>query len=200
VKRIRLTVISALALVLLAGSPGATAAAKENVTTSPNNPTSSQLVVDSKEWDGKTVTFTGEAIADAQERGDFAWIHLNDDAYYLKNVEEGAGLGGFNSGQAVWLPLPLAEKIAIFGDYTHEGDVVRVSGTFNAACGQHGGDMDIHATALEVVTPGHEFREPVQLDKLGLAAILMILAAVLWYLNRRTTQLETFGSLATRKR
>ena len=43
-------------------------------------------------------------------RGDFAWLHLNDDGYYLKNVEEGAGLSGYNTGMPIYLPTPLAPQ------------------------------------------------------------------------------------------
>jgi len=153
---------------------------------SPNGRMSStQLVEHPKAWDGKTLSFEGEAIGEVMVRGDYAWIHLNDDAYYLKNVEEGAHLGGYNTGMAIWVPADLARKISVYGDYKHEGDVVKITGVFHATCVQHGGDMDIHATGLTVVHPGHNAADPVKLGKLTLAILLAVFAVIL-YVTQRT--------------
>jgi hypothetical protein len=160
---------------------------------SPNDPSSGELVEQPKKYDGTEVTFEGEAIGERMVRGDDAWIHLNDDAYMYKNVEEGAALGGYNSGMPVWLPAELAEKIGIFGDYKHEGDIVRVSGTFNAACAQHGGDMDIHATTLDVTTPGRDALDPVKPWKVVAALGLTLAAAGMWYSERRVSHRERRG-------
>ncbi len=156
----------------------------DNPSVSPNEPSSSGLVDAPKEWDGKSVDFTGEAIGEAMVRGDKAWVHLNDDAYYLKNVEEGAPLGGYNSGMAVWVDAALARQIRVFGDYKHEGDVAKVSGVFNAACAEHGGDMDIHAVSLEIITSGRDAQDPVEPGKVIWAAVLALIAGGLYLLNR----------------
>lgn len=156
----------------------------DNPQVSPNEPSSGGLVDAPKEWDGKTVSFTGEAIGEAMVRGDKAWIHLNDDAYYLENVEEGAHLGGYNTGMAVWIDASLAKQIQFFGDYKHEGDVAKVSGVFNAACAEHGGDMDIHATSLEILTSGRDAKDPVKTDKVVWAVVLALIAGGLYVLNR----------------
>lgn len=153
---------------------------------SPNAPASGDLIEHPKTWDGQVIPFKGEAIGEAMIRGAYAWLHINDDAYYLKNVEEGAALGGYNTGMAVWLPANLAREVTIFGDYKHEGDIVEVRGTFNAACAQHGGDMDIHATELRVMTPGHHAIDYVRLWKVALAIGLSLLAFVLWQAERRS--------------
>lgn len=151
---------------------------------SPNNPSSADLVDTPKQHDGTEVTFTGEAIGEAMVRGKMAWLHLNDDSYYVKNVEEGAELGGYNTGMPVWLPAEDARRVTHFGDYKHEGDIVRVRGVFNAACAEHGGDMDIHAVSLEVVTPGHAVVDPVHPDKVVWAVGLSLLAAGLFVAAR----------------
>ena len=151
---------------------------------SPNTPSSTGLVEQPKEFDGENVTFRGEAVGEAMKRGDMAWLHVNDDAYYLKNVEEGAQLGGYNKGMPVWLPVEEAEAVTYFGDYKHEGDIVEVSGTFNAACAEHGGDMDIHATSLEVIEAGHDVVDPVNPAKLPWALGLSALAALLFWMTR----------------
>jgi hypothetical protein len=147
----------------------------------PQTPDSASLVENSGAWNGHQVAFTGEAIGESMARGAMAWIHLNDDAYKDKNIEEGAELGGYNSGHAVWLPDELAGRISFFGDYKHEGDVVKVQGTFNAACPEHGGDMDIHATSLEVVTPGHTVPHTLNRTRLAVAAALFVIAGLLFY-------------------
>jgi hypothetical protein len=151
-----------------------------------NDPTSGQLVEQNKAYNGKTVTFTGEAIGEVMVRGDYAWIHLNDDAYMDSNVEEGAKLGGLNSGMAIWVPAALTKQIDTYGDYKHEGSIVQVSGTFNAACKEHGGDMDIHATTVSVFRAGHVVVDAVPPWKAALAAGLAALAALLYWVERRT--------------
>ena len=78
---------------------------------SPNAPASGDLVEHPKTWNGQEIPFRGEAIGEAMIRGDNAWLHLNDDGYYLRNVEEGAGLSGYNSGMAVYLPSRLARRV-----------------------------------------------------------------------------------------
>ncbi|MHB1323882.1 MAG: hypothetical protein ACYC6J_04395 [Coriobacteriia bacterium] len=144
---------------------------------SPNDPSSMTLVEQPKEYDGTDVTFIGEVVGEAMKRGDMAWLHINDDPYYLMNVEEGAQLGGYNSGMAVWLDAELTEKITYYGDYKHEGDVVEVAGVFNAACPEHGGDMDIHARSLEMVRVGHVVIDPVHPWKIAWAIGLSLVAA-----------------------
>lgn len=136
-------------------------------------------------WNGKTVTFHGEAIGEVMVRGDYAWIHLNDDAYMVKNVEEGAKLGGYNTGMAIWVPASLTKRIDTYGDYQHEGSIVEIQGVFNGACKQHGGDMDIHATSVKVLRPGHVVIDPVRPWKAALAVALAAAAGILFWLERK---------------
>ena len=145
---------------------------------------SATLVENAKFWDGRTVEFQGEAIGEALRRSSMAWIHVNDDAYMWKNIEEGAALGGYNSGQAVWVSAELASKIRFFGDYKHDGDVVAVRGTFHAACREHGGDMDIHAMELAIVKIGHDVPHKVNTGRLLIGLVLFSLAALLAVLRR----------------
>jgi hypothetical protein len=161
----------------------------------PNKPDSTELVnkmnvpgdiTQGLFWNGKTVTFHGEAIGEVMARDSYAWIHLNDDAYMEQNVEEGAKLGGYNSGMAVWVPAELTKVIDTYGDYKHEGTIVEVTGVFNAACKEHGGDMDIHATTLRILRPGHAVDDPVHPWKVWLALALIAAAFGLWRLDRIT--------------
>ena len=181
----------AVALASLAAAVWAPAAGA--VTVSPNDPSSAELIDAPKKYDGVEITFKGEAITQAMVRGEWAWLHINDDAYYLKNVEEGAELGGQNSGQAVWLPASEAMKVTTFGDYKHEGDVVTIKGTFNAACGEHGGDMDIHARTLTVDIPGRRAMDPVKPWKLAVAGVMVLGAGFVYVVDRRLSRSELMG-------
>lgn len=187
---------TALLAVVLTGTLSLPAFAQ---TPSPNKFSSGDLVEEPQRFEGAEIRFTGEAIGEVMVRGENAWIHINDDSYYLKNVEEGAKLGGLNSGMAVYLPAELTEQITYYGDYKHEGDIVTIKGTFNAACAQHGGDMDIHATELEVEVPGHVVVDEVMPWKLALAIALALLAAGLYVVQRRTEIARAFGASTHRR-
>jgi len=184
-KRLAIAFAAVAALLVLTAAPAFAADAPIPV----NKPNSTALVEHPKGYDGLTVTFTGEAIGEVMARGTYAWIHLNDDAYELKNVEEGAKLGGYNSGMAVYVPTELTKQIDTYGDYKHEGSIVQITGTFNAACKEHGGDMDIHATSVRVLRPGHVVVDVVQPWKVWLALALIALAFGLWRVERATRNL-----------
>ena len=141
---------------------------------------SASLIENASAWNGRLITFKGEGIGEAMVRGKMTWIHLNDDAYMWKNIEEGARLDGYNSGHAVWVAADLAKKIRFFGDFKHEGDVAKIIGIFNAACPQHGGDMDIHASTLEIVRIGHPVPHTMNTPRAVMAGILLALALVFY--------------------
>ncbi|MDI6900723.1 MAG: hypothetical protein QMC79_03410 [Anaerosomatales bacterium] len=172
-------VLAAALVALTCAAPGLAHAA---------TPSSADLVEDPTAWDGQTIEFTGEAIGEAMSRGDEVWLHLNDDAYARGTIEEGGPLSGYNSGHAVVVPPQMAERVTVFGDHKHRGDLVRVTGVFSAACSEHGGDMDIHASALAVVERGHDVTDPVATGKLWALAIttgLALLTAGAYLARRR---------------
>ncbi|MHB1135281.1 MAG: hypothetical protein ACYCXR_03655 [Coriobacteriia bacterium] len=115
---------------------------------------STALIEEPAVWDGRVVTFTGEAVGEAMARGDEVWLHLNDDAYTDGSIATGAEPQGYNSGLPVVVAAQDAEIVTVFGDYRHQGDIVQISGIFNAACPEHGGDMDVHADKISVVRAG----------------------------------------------
>jgi hypothetical protein len=147
------------------------------------SPCSAALVEDAQHWDGQVVQFTGEAIGEAMRRGTMAWIHLNDDAYGLADAGASPGLAGSNSGIAVWVDSAMASRIAFFGTYRRHGDLVEVTGTFHAACPQHGGDTDIHATSLRVVRPGYTTVRLIRPSRTIAATILAGLTLGLLFVN-----------------
>lgn len=148
---------------------------------------SASLVENAVFWNGRIITFKGEAIGECMVRGDMAWLHLNDDAYMEKNIEEGALLGGYNSGHAIWISAELARQILFWGDFKHQGDIVKVSGTFHAACREHGGDMDIHAASMVVIRNGHPVRHHLNLQRTAYATAWFTIVAVLIGIRRRAS-------------
>jgi hypothetical protein len=146
---------------------------------------SSKLVEEADKWNGLKVIFTGEAIGESMVRGEKAWIHLNDDVYMWKNIEEGAKLGGYNSGHAIWIDAGLAQKITFYGDYLHEGDIVKVTGTFHSVCREHGGDMDIHADTLEIFRIGHRIGHVINFTRALLGSVLLMIAGILFWVRKK---------------
>lgn len=139
------------------------------------------LIQNMKEYDGQEVTIQGEAIGDLMVRGPYAWITVNDDAYSKKSIEEGGELVGMsNAGIGVWIPTSETSGIRVLGGYKNKGDIVLLTGTFNRACREHGGDTDIHATRLEVTSPGYAFRKGFQYGRLMVIIILSAAIAFLW--------------------
>ena len=146
----------------------------------PPQVSSAELVERAAEWDGKMVTFTGEAIGEAMARGDLTWLHLNDDAYSRSTVPEGAELAGYNSGQAVIVDTEAARAVQVFGDFGHRGDIVQVTGQFHAADPQYGGDMTIEATTLRVVAPGQSVPRTLPGARVGWLIFSLAAAALSW--------------------
>jgi hypothetical protein len=146
---------------------------------------STTLIENATDWSGRIISFKGEAIGEQMVRGGMAWIHINDDVYMEKSIEAGAGSNGYNSGQAIWLSSDLARRIRFFGDYKNQGDLVKITGIFNAACAEHGGDMDIHATDLTVVAHGHSVTHEIKLFRAVLAASLLLSSGFLLWIRRR---------------
>lgn len=152
---------------------------------------SAQLIESAAAWDGRDVLFSGEAIGEPLARGTHAWLQLNDDAYQSRrSVEEAPRRGGYNRGLAVWAPLELARRVGTFGGYRREGDSVQVAGTFNAACREHGGDMDIHAASLEILRRGHEVSHRLDARRLVLGLALLSLSGILVLVRRAARRLR----------
>ena len=118
---------------------------------------SSELISNAKEYDGKIVTYTGEAIGDVMVRGSYAWININDG-------ENAIG---------VWLTKDLIGCIKYTGNYKTMGDRLEVAGIFHRSCPEHGADLDIHAQGIKILAAGQETPEIIQGHKAGLALLLV---------------------------
>ena len=138
------------AVLLIVGSSAAAASAV------PIN----DLIENSLEYDGQTVTVQGEAIGEVLEREEYAWVNISD--------------GGNAIG--VWMTLENAVKIEYFGDYKNIGDTLRITGVFSRDCAEHGGEVDIHCNTLELLSPGHHVAETVAPIKILITFVLAALA------------------------
>ncbi|MGB7594157.1 MAG: hypothetical protein WBL80_01160 [Erysipelotrichaceae bacterium] len=121
------------------------------------------LVEKAKEFDGKTITLEAEAIGEVLERGDYAWININDKS----------------SAIGVYVPIAEAKKIKFFGDYAHTGDTLVITGVMHNACVEHGGELDVHAQTITVIRLGSNTARPVSVVKIASFGLLALLAALL---------------------
>jgi hypothetical protein len=119
---------------------------------------SAELIEKGSEYDGKTVDYTGEVIGDLMARKNHAWINVNDGSNAI----------------GIWSERALVPPIHFFGSYGNRGDTVLVHGVFHRSCPAHGGDMDIHASAIAIVETG----EPVS-HKTGMSAVLAAVALLI---------------------
>jgi len=119
------------------------------------------LLNNAKGHDGKAVAYKGEVIGDIMVRGDHAWLHVNDGHIAI----------------GVWAPKELIRDISYVGDYQRKGDIVEVSGTFHRSCPEHGGDLDIHASAIKKIASGTPVIQPLSRKKayIGIFSLLFVL-------------------------
>ncbi len=133
-----------------------------------------EVVARAAELDGQQVVFEGEAIGEA--------LRADEDSVWVNVLASGAAIG-------VWMPREMARPIERWGGYRQTGDTVRVTGVVNLACDRHGGDLDVHATSLEVVERGTKRAETVRLrDGLVGAAGFALAAAALAVARRRSVR------------
>lgn len=142
-------------------------------------------------WDGRRVRFTGEVVGGVLQRGQEAWLQVNDDVY---SGEPGPlpfhrDFRGGNGGVGVLVPIGLIERIEHVGGPGRRGDLVTVSGEFHRVDPQSNEVAIIRARVLEVVRPGQAVTQPVEPRRVAVATVLSGLAAALvvlqWRVRRR---------------
>lgn len=126
------------------------------------------LLNNAKNYDGKVVIYKGEVIGDIMMRGDHAWLHVNDGAIAI----------------GIWASKDLIRDIDYTGDYKKRGDVVEVAGIFHRSCLEHGGDLDIHAQAIKIITPGSASARTVSKNKIYLGMGSFIIVLLLYALKK----------------
>lgn len=132
-----------------------------------------ELVERAKIHDGNEVFFEGEAIGEPLARADHAWVNI---------LGEGYAIG-------VWMSAQDSAAIDSFGSYASGGDRVAIRGIFHRACPEHGGDMDIHADSVSVVSRGKSRAHPIPAARLVTSLILLALAALIRHVWKRRESL-----------
>ena len=134
------------------------------------------LIENAGAYDGKEIDFSGELIGDPMPRGDHVWLNVNDGSNAI----------------GIWLPRGLLPSVRYWGSYTARGDTVRIHGVFHRSCPDHGGDMDLHGSSIEVISPGEPTGHRVGPVPFFCAVLLIFTsfaAFLLW--RRREKALET---------
>jgi len=126
------------------------------------------LIENSLTRDHQTIVIEGEVIGEVLERGDNAWINVNDGTNAI----------------GVYLRLDQTTDLKVFGDYFNIGDKIRVVGVFERSCIEHGGEMDIHATSIQIIKAGYPIEHPISSWKFVISIILMSIALFALYLKR----------------
>lgn len=135
---------------------------------------SAQIIEEAKELDGKVIVYEGEVIGDIMARGDHVWV----------NVSDGANAVG------IWMSAEQAKALSIPGRYKMRGDMVRITGQFNRACAEHGGDYDIHASAVIKLAAGFPINHPLHLWLVVVSILLSLGAACVLLIYRRKKTLH----------
>jgi len=113
------------------------------------------------------VIYEGEVIGDIMKRGGFAWMNVNDGQNAI----------------GIWVNASLVKDIVYTGSYKALGDRVEVTGIFNRACSEHGGDLDIHSQVIRKTAPGRQVRERLNLGKRNLVIVLLGILCLIWILS-----------------
>jgi hypothetical protein len=115
---------------------------------------SNDLIDHAKDYDNQTVVYEGEVLGDILNRGDHAWLAVFDGSNTI----------------GVFVTAEQAKQITVVGGYGKHGDTIRIEGVFHRACAEHGGDLDIHADTMKVLSVG----SATQMHALRLITILAI--------------------------
>ena len=156
--------ILCIALVAFVAAQTAAQAAAEAAEVS-----SRRLIENAKFYDGKTVTYKGEAVTAIMKQGNYSWVNVNDG----------------DNAIGIWCRTSLLGKVMFLGNYKTRGDSLTIEGVFNRACEEHGGDLDIHADTVVVEKQGWTITEKVNRKKVRLAFILFFFTIAIVLAFRR---------------
>ena len=134
-----------------------------------NAVTVNELIENSADYNGKSVSITGEAIGECLERGNNAWVNISDGSNAI----------------GIWMTKEEAAGITYYGDYKYTGDTLVITGTFYEGCKEHGGEPDIHCSTLIISQIGEMKSEKIPVAKILLAAGFTSLALILYMVYRQ---------------
>ncbi len=105
---------------------------------------SNYIIDNSKDLDGQTIIYQGEAVGDIMYRNDnYGWINVNDGKMAI----------------GIWAKKEDLQKITYVGEYNVKGDIIKITGKVNYICDEHGGDLDIHADNIEIIQLGEKIKD-----------------------------------------
>jgi len=141
---------------------------------------SDELINNAKQYNGKTVSYSGEVIGDIMVRKEHAWVNVNDG----KNA-----IG-------IWIQKELTNNIQYTGRYNVKGDILEIKGIFHRSCLEHGGDLDIHAQSITKISPGSKIPRAINTGAInlafGLSCILLLVFLLRMRQSRKSTSLHLF--------
>lgn len=140
---------------------------------------SCDLIEHQDDYNGKQVVYRGEVVGDILQRGEFAWVTVNDDEYINTPRREFEELKGTNSGIGVYGPAEAIGEISFLGSYDTQGDLVEVRGTFYRASAEHGGDTCIVADEVEVLRGGRHINKSRMKIEFIIACIMLAVCLTL---------------------
>lgn len=129
--------------------------------------------------DNATVVFTGEVVGDIMNGGDgYKWLNL---------------LGDDGSGIGVLVTDEMAQRVVNTGDNSTTGSTLQVRGKCHIDCGDHQGELDVHALDIRVLDAGGPVTHYADANdlKVGIAlcaaafALLLIFMIARWVMDRR---------------
>ena len=124
--------------------------------------TVTELVTNPKAYDRQTVVLEGECIGSIMQRGSFSWLSVNDGS----------------SAIGVVAPGDTASPIKTLGNWKQSGDRLRITGLVLVASEAYGGETLVEATNLEVTGRGTPREHPIAPERIALAVVSVLLAAV----------------------
>lgn len=129
------------------------------------------VLSESSLYEGRTVQVVGEAIGDcisAGTSGEYVWVTV-------ATAEEESEVS-----VSVLMTAEQAKQIDHYGRYGVTGTTVQVRGTFNQACQEHEGLIDIHASSVGIVARGSEHPDEFNMSNFwpGILAVLVGLALI----------------------
>jgi len=127
------------------------------------------LIENSKKINNSKISLKGEAIGEVMNRGEFSWVNISDGS----------------TAMGIWVDSRQAQIIKNYGKYGYKGDIVQVDGTFNRACAEHGGDMDVHVSSVKVIETGGSLSIPISNSKKAIASILTVITFSLIFLYKK---------------